>query len=705
MNTDTREGGNGWRGDATAAVCLFVVVTAFAAWYLITQVPSVGYAYRLSTEHFAAAAMYGSGAGYFNPDRAQVPGLDDFLNERTNTFTLSGPVPENARLPLSWFHHDHAYLMHAVALAWRVFGVSWTVFRLVIALLAGCLAVTAFGVLRLAAGRGVSAVFALVFMVSPAALTVMPNIRDFAKAPFILAACGLCYVLAVRPLGNRARAGMAVAMGLLIGLGVGFRSDVLVCVPPALIALACSTGGTGSWRAWGRSRGIAVALCCFVLAAFGAPILFNSAPNDTASAAHDIICGLSTESDTFLGVEPASYERVYYFWDGFAHAIANSYAHRVLGVQGPVPYNSPASGDAQEAYVLQTFCHFPGDIVARAYASGLRILGGGFARVEEFRAERTPYGYPDNAFIDGIAPLYRMLAFPLEQFKIALMVLALGLLAARSPRAGFAALLLGLYFTGYACLQFHLRHYFHLTLFTLWPAALLLQSGIDASRRLRAGQALPAPLPYAQRFALFTVTAALLVAAPLWLGRAVQAMHVGATLNAAESAALQPLATIAVPEGDRVLHRLEQPLDAPPLFEGDQVWEVQGDYLAVELVGSEQPRVARISYDSETPFNDFSHEVVIPPLNPGGTVRYFFPVYQSLHHSVAGEPNPTPGFDGRWGLSRFAGIALAADADDGFRGLYRVENTAPFPLFYNFVSSSDNAGFRYWQDIDVWREP
>jgi hypothetical protein len=692
-----------WRGDLLAAALLFVAATLFSGWYLVTQVPSIGYAYRLSTEHFAAAAMFAEGARYFNPDAAQVPGLQDFLNEATATFELTATPPESAERPLSWFHQKHAYLMACVSIAWRVFGVSWFVFRCVIAVMAGVLAVTAYGVLRLAAGRVLSAAVAAAFLLSPAVLTVMPNIRDFAKAPFILAACGLMFWIASRPRSVRVLFVTAAALGLLIGFGIGFRPDVIVCLPPAILALllSASTAEHTNWRRRLPHRGAALGLCIAAFLLSGAPILLASQQENTASSAHDIICGLSTESDRFLGVAPADYERIYYFWDGFAHATGNSYARRVLGDLEPLPRNSPGAVRGQQGYVLHTFLHFPGDLIARAYAATWRILGDGFARVEEYRANRTPYGYPDSAFVNGVTRLVAPVAWHLERFKLVYVIAALALLAARAPRAAWAALLLGMYFTGYACLQFHLRHYFHLTLFTFWMMALLLSAATSAVRR---SESFPTAHTALLRAGLFGLAALALIAAPLHLARLAQAAQVRSTMESGWTVPLEPLPTTTVPTETWIRHPLAHTIETPPDFVGPQVWEVQTEYVVLEIEGADAPRALRIDYQSETPFNDFSHEVRIPAHAPGRTVRYFIPVYQSLYHSVAGEPNPTPGFDGRWGRSVFAGIALKPEHAAAFRGLYRVPDLSPFPLLYGFTTSESREGTRYWQGVEIWIE-
>ena len=381
---------------AEGLVCLALLVftTLGSAWFLIQHVPSIGYAYRFSTVHFVPAALYASGAGYVNPPADQVAGMRDFLDERVDTFVWQGDVPEMEGTGLTWFHRGSAYLLWTVGWAWSVFGVSWTVFRFVIALMAGALVVVCYGLGRLFAPRWASALVALLFMTTPAVLTVMPNIRDFAKAPFILGAFGVMLWLVLRPVRGRQLLGVAAGLGAVIGIGIGFRPDVLVCLPPAVI-MVMLTQYESTERSW-RFRAAAplVVLAAFFVAS--GPMRLTDVGRDSGGVAHDIVTGMSTESETFLGVHSPSYERVYYFWDAYTHAIGNSYGHRVMGIEGPIEYQSEAADAALSAYMFRTMWHFPGDMLARGYAATLRILGSGFARVEEYRHDHTLYGYPDN---------------------------------------------------------------------------------------------------------------------------------------------------------------------------------------------------------------------------------------------------------------------------------------------------------------------
>jgi len=191
-----------------------------------------------------------------------------------------------------------------------------------------------------------------------------------------------------------------------------------------------------------------------------------------------------------------------------------------------------------------------------------------------------------------------------------------------------------------------------------------------------------------------------LMSAPLYLLRTAQASQVANVLDAAAEAELEPLVFSREADGRCVL---EAPIRSPRGTGGPQTWEVQTEYVVAEFAPGETERTVRIEYEAATDFNDFSQDVIVPA---GGDERlhYFFPVYQSLYHSVAGEPNPSPGFDGRWGKSVFKGLRLQPGDEGALLAMYRVADLEPFPLLYNFGMTESSDEFQYHQTIRMRSE-
>lgn len=697
-----------WRGaELLCAGLIALFAGSGGAFYLYRYVTTVGYAYKISTHYFAPCALYALGRGFQNPFLDQVPGLQDFMNEQTQTFTLAPDAPVGTLRDLSWFQRDHLYLLASVALVWRLLGVSWAAFKLVPLIAYIISGVLLFFIFRLGARRTISVAATLLFLFSPAMLTILPGIRDFSKAPFFLGILLTILYLTKHAVSKRRFWTLAGLMGALVAIGYGFRTDLLICIPPALIAILWIARGRTPLGWKHRAAGLALFLAAFLIC--GAPLLWRSY-GDGSDPTHHIICGLATECDRDLGIERGSYEHIYYFFDAYTHAMANSYGHRIMGIKENIGYLSPLSGTVQSHYLRDMILRFPGDIVARALSATLRILGNGMTRV-------TAYDYPENTFVETAAAFWKPLGAHLEQFKFVYAGLALLLLAAHSLRIGAVAFLLMMYFTAYTCAQFHLRHYFHLTFISLWFGAFLAEMLIRGLCWMRVRENRSTLLEFvrtparwwaapAKRMLAFACGALIVLVLPLEAARAVQRYRVAYMLEKRADAERVPLATDPEPDGDWTLHRLREPLLSPMEIEGDQLYEVQSEYLVAEFRPSAEPRRIRIQYDCETDFNDFTYELLVDAAGTtrNETVRYVFPVYQALYTTVGGAKNPFPGFDGRWGRSEFVGIATSSAEADDFLGLYRILDITPFPLLMNMTTTASNADFRYFQRVQLFSE-
>jgi hypothetical protein len=156
---------------------------------------------------------------------------------------------ERADLPCSLFPHDvpaasffdgidtanvemPLYLMGLFGLLWRLFGVSWVVTDYILA----ASSAAAFLIMYLCARRftnaPVAALIALFLLATPLYITNNISPRDALKFPFIMGIGALLVGYAAmprRPTGFLLFAGI---VGLIIGIGYGFRSDLLYFLLP-----------------------------------------------------------------------------------------------------------------------------------------------------------------------------------------------------------------------------------------------------------------------------------------------------------------------------------------------------------------------------------------------------------------------------------------------------------------------------------------
>jgi hypothetical protein len=203
----------------------------------------------------------------------------------------------------------------------------------------------------------------------------IPYLRDYAKAPFILGLMLLMARLAIGPMKPRRVLAHAGAFGALLGLGFGFRNDLLICAPPfTAVVLFCVPG-----HSWAHLRlkmaALTLAALTFTIAAW--PIL--TAYRGGSNTGHVALLGLMTNFDRPLGINGSLYDWGYTYRDGFAAVTINSYSVRAHGRF--VRYLSPEYDRAMVEYILQIARVWPADIVTRAYASALQVLGLPFQRM------------------------------------------------------------------------------------------------------------------------------------------------------------------------------------------------------------------------------------------------------------------------------------------------------------------------------------
>src|SRR6185436_6344350 len=123
------------------------------------------------------------------------------------------------------------YLYGAAAAVWRLTGVTWTALDLLVAAFAGTATVLLYGLFRLVAGRAAAIPLALLLTAAPANLSRLLSLRDYSKAPFVLAASLILAVMVLRPMSRARTFALAGLYGAVVGIGYGFRGDLAVMVP------------------------------------------------------------------------------------------------------------------------------------------------------------------------------------------------------------------------------------------------------------------------------------------------------------------------------------------------------------------------------------------------------------------------------------------------------------------------------------------
>lgn len=604
------------RVEALLVAALFVAAAWSGASY-VTRFVESGRRPFFYQNYFEPAVMMACGRGFVvAPQRP--PALDDFLFQRRDGLDCASVAPPLSVGSEGVYQFGWYYLMLSVGLAWKVLGVSWSGLAPLFGLFFGAVIVLAYALFRLAAPPALALMPALALTASALHLQNLPHLRDYAKAPFVLALILLMALLVRRPMGRAALLGVAALYGLVMGIGYGFRSDLLANIPPFVAVLLVFLPG-------GVRRNLGIKAAALALAA--ATFTVTAWPVATFVAArggcqwHVALLGLDSRFTDDLGVAPSVYQWHNNYSDEYIATTAASYRNRTRGL-GPMEYCSAEYDSATGAYLRDIVGRTPADVLIRAYASVLKVL------------DLPLYWWGPAA--DGIAESSfsapgRLLRYASGGFALAalLSVVALG---AHATRLGVLALLFVLYFGGYPSIQFSNRHFFHLEFVGWWAMTFLTWQAVRFWRhRGNAREVVQRAdwLTFGARGARFAAVAALLVMLPVPVLRAYQDRAIEAMTRGLLNAPREPVAVAAAADGYLKLTTAAGPHDA-----------MRTDYLDVHLDRAACPDGfgLGLKYLAPGPFYDFSGPV---RFSPNGSVpeRVLLPVYRYFDGlTLAGAP-------------------------------------------------------------------
>ncbi len=641
----------------------------------------------------SSAVTLACGRGFVFPEPGSIPALNEFLDYRTQVFTPDQLPAEFPTWEHAVFRETHQYFLYLLGGVWWLFGIGWQTMKLLLAAFFVVSVLLVYGIFRLGMGRLLSVAGALIFMLSPLVLTALPMPRDLSKVPWLLAALLVMGVLVKCRWRRWPYLGISALLGLIIGIGLGFRQDLLICVPPALVVVLFLARGAARLPVFLRLAAAAALIACFYVPA--RPILQATERVGTL-AYHNVMNGMAASSDEFMGVGPASYEVMYCINDNYSHAVRTSYVRRVLDFKGAIHNEGQAAAWAGRQFVFEVLRTLPADQIVRFLCAVKYFLGDAAVSLQI-------HATPGEPLVAHATRLLGPVAAHMKQFGVWYAAAAFVLMGFLDVRAAIGALFLLLFFTGYPVIQFQPRHVFHLVFAPYWLAGFLLHvlwrglvSLRGAEARALALQTLLHPRgwwrPRVRNAAAFLATVAVLLAGPLGLATALQRGTVGKIVEQHAAAGLEELAIeqASLPDGPQVW-RLFKPLDLPkPVIDNPNmwVWLPHEEYLVIELQGDLQDLPLRLVYTSSTGAVDFGR-TVHPHFAASGadTVRYFFPVYEFL------VDNPY------LGTSAFQGVALPGERADVFRKLYRVTNSGDFRLLLNLALPQDRARFQPLQTL------
>jgi len=644
---------------------------------------------------FAPAVMLTCGRGYINPDASQTPQqLSDFLTLKLDTFSCDYLPVNLPTSPLNKFQEVEQYLMGTVAFFWRLFGISWKALTPLFGIFCGTTAAISYGIFRLGMGRALAIVGTLALIISPIHLLNILRLRDYCKAPFILALVLIMGYMVKQPLKRTTLLGLSAACGTIVGFGVGFRMDLLICIPAFIGAVLIFLPRRSNAKT--RIQIVAVFVACFFMT--GLPII--SSLSGGGNTFHVILIGFGSSFDDKLGVASFLYKWANAGNDDFIYSTLSSYSYRIN--HNPVPFTMATREYEQVGlqYFLEIVKNFPADMLTRVYAAALKILAMPFDINQAISSKliKDMHNPIIKNIILEIYNGYHVILSPFIRVTYLIAAIALLMLSVRSLRIATFSLLFLIYFAGYPALQFHNRHYFHLEFISLWALGFVLQQAFQLINRNSLTRHQFWTIIYqprrwwnssVQRLIVFALAACFFLTSPLYTLRWYQYHHLGSFLKSYSTAEMEQLnlARTSLDENTVLIQALNF-----AQIDSSEPKKMKTEYLVAEFDKSRCNALelsATFRYKTEviSPLADFSASVSIGLAassdNLNTANRVFFPVYYSE-------------------ALKFKGIEISPSRADCVTALYRVKDITKFPLLLTLTLPPNWEQLTRYQTLKTW---
>jgi len=603
--------------DSLLGVLLFLCSAAWGGAYYARSIAS-GHHPFFYQSYFEPAVMTACGKGFLITER-QPPALRAFLFEQTDRFSCD-ELPRDLEVGTrGLYQRPWRYLMTTVAMAWRVLGISWSGLAPLFGVFYGATTLLAYALCRLIVGRAAAFACAAALCVSPLQLANLPNLRDYAKAPFTLALALTLIALVVRPWRRRDVLLLALCYGLILGIGYGFRTDLLVDIPPFLITVALFLPGGVLRNLPAKIAAVALSGAGFLAA--GWPII-TTVVSSGGCQWHVFLLGLASPFNDALGVKGGSYEWGHLYNDEYLWATVSSYANRFRPDLGYIDYCSHQYDIASWEYLRHILTTFPADMMTRAYVSAVHVLNLPFQRFNIADYAGTLLA---AAFVLGISSF--------------------------SVRLALFAVFFILYFGGHPAIQFLPRHYFLFEFIAWLMLAFLIERGwrlFATMRRDRQTRGSTRPFgafatETVRRIVLCALVVPAMLLAPL---AALRAYQHGRAVRLLESYVASPTSAFPLESVGPGNFRLAVDRKAPALSAVDNTATL-GDpktlFLELQLnaAACRPGTTITFQYNPAYPDTNFSQTVALLAVAAGSPpTRVFEPVYSQFQGIDVSDPSP-----------------------------------------------------------------
>ena len=491
-------------------------------------------------------------------------------NQATFQYLVDGNTPVSS---LGGKEYRHVPLAQLIVLLSRMFT---AVFPSVspLGILFGVVIVLVYGVFRLGMGRIAAGLCTLSFMISSIQLNHLVPFWDkyYVRAPVVFFLVLVLGMLVVKPFKPSRTIGLASIAGVVMGMGLMFRPDLLVFSPVIALTFFCFL--PGPIRAILNVK--LAALMFFILALF---FSFSTCPTCSlgrGANSHAFIGGSTPFFDARLGLTAPGYDWGYLHLDTFTSSM--SYAQAKV-FDNDIPYRGYGPVDDQLKRIVK---NFPADTLVRFYAAALKVVEIPFTYL-------LPPAGITSPFITAIYSGREIVLNVFAGFGPWICGAALLMISAHSLRRSIFCFLL---LPSMATLVFiHIvgYYFFYLEFIGYWALGFILHHGLlfiarlvkpDSRNEIKRFSIQPRLWwnPAAQRVIIFASAIALLLWTPLFVLRQYQSSNVSNILRQYDAAELKPLPLEAMPlENNGVL--LTNTKHFKPLTEKSfQVMELMAEF-------------------------------------------------------------------------------------------------------------------------------
>lgn len=579
-------------------VVLVIFLASSATGYALLSRSNV----RTLTEwESAPAAMLACGQGFRRPV-TEGTALAAFGQRQRLEVTCAEVIGDGVSGPPLDVAAGERYGLYGAALAFRVAGLSWRALDGYLAVLLGLSMTFAYGLFRAFAGRPASIAGVLALCFSGHLLGLM-TFRDYGKEPcfYALWMATAWLVVATKDGVDRRTLLGAAGLGAVTGIGLGFRTDILIAVPASVAIIVLGLPG---FRApalmW---KGATAAVYIAVFAIFGSPILFGMSAGGS-NTAHVVVAGLMTPFNASLGVESAPYDIGAIYSDGYAYTLITAHATVVQGAEQPVSFATARYDRLGVGLLTDLVRRFPADVLTRAAGAVAQVLRYPFdARYRAIDLSSQPFMALSGARL--VAERIGAVFNAIGSYGPWLTAAVLAGMLIRDRRLALTCAAVLVYFCACSTLQFSRRHTFHLDLLALIAVVVALDQVGRGLLRLVARTAPqsrvanPGGLPHSVRDGLLVVCVIVVAGVSLAMAaRWWQQRHVAALLERTLAVRWVPLPATAEPLAgteepayygqldlwrDGVLMRVMPPAGDPSIRDTSEGLETS--YLLAEVGG------------------------------------------------------------------------------------------------------------------------